>query len=148
MSNVPDGAQISDDGQWWWDGENWEAVENAGGDAGAAAFDFDYNGLLISPENSPVPSEGEPLKASFSVCNVGTAAGSAHVTLRIDGSDVGDPWDSPVLQPGQCTAPDDGYIHNLPGQSKGRHIFEVIAEPPGPNGGRATNEIDVGEAES
>jgi len=27
MSNVPEGAQVSDDGQWWWDGENWKAVE-------------------------------------------------------------------------------------------------------------------------
>ena len=26
MSNVPEGAQVSDDGQWWWDGENWKAV--------------------------------------------------------------------------------------------------------------------------
>lgn len=30
MSNVPEGAQLSDDGQYWWDGENWQAVEGAG----------------------------------------------------------------------------------------------------------------------
>ena len=27
MSNVPEGAQVSDDGRYWWDGENWQAVE-------------------------------------------------------------------------------------------------------------------------
>ena len=86
MSNPPDGAQISDDGQWWWDGEQWQPIEGGdsdsgggdGGEQGAPAFDFDNNGLLISPENSPVESEGEPLKASFAVCNTGTAAGSAR----------------------------------------------------------------------
>ena len=110
MSNVPEGAQVSDDGQWWWDGTNWQPVEGGdggggssssgsgssgsgdaggGGEAKAPAFDFDNNGLLMSPENSPVESAGEPLKASFSVCNTGTAAGTAHVTLWIDGSDSG-----------------------------------------------------------
>ena len=150
MSDVPDGAQISDDGQWWWDGDNWQAVAGAAGgtaDAGAASFDFDNNGLLISPENSPVPSAGEPLKASFSVCNMGTAAGSAHVTLWIDGTDTGISWDSPVLEPGQCTAPSDGYIHDIPGQTEGRHLFEVSADPPGPYGGRTSNDIDVGAPE-
>jgi hypothetical protein len=150
MSNAPDGAQISDDGQWWWDGENWQPMQGgtpAGSDAGAASFDFDSNGLLISAENSPVPSANEALKASFAVCNMGTAAGSAHVTLTIDGSDTGLSWDSPTLQPGQCAAPSDGYIHDVPGQTEGRHTFEVTADPAGPYGGKATNEIDVGSAE-
>jgi hypothetical protein len=162
MSNVPDGAQLSDDGQWWWDAQNetWQPVEGGGGsgdsggggggdagDEGAPAFDFDNNGLLMSPENSPVESAGEPLKASFSVCNTGTKAGTAHVILWIDGSDSGIAWDSPELQPGQCTAPDDGYIHDIPGQSEGRHKFEVFADPPGPYGGWTSNEIDVGPAE-
>jgi hypothetical protein len=159
MSNVPEGAQLSDDGQWWWDAEHeeWKPVEGGGGygeggsgDSGeqaAPAFDFDNNGLLMSPEKSPVESAGEPLKASFAVCNTGTAAGSAHVTLWIDGSDSGIAWDSPELQPGQCTAPDDGYIHDIPGQSEGRHKFEVFADPPGPYGGWTSNEIDVGPPE-
>ncbi len=29
MSNVPEGAQLSEDGQWWWDGNEWQAVEGA-----------------------------------------------------------------------------------------------------------------------
>ena len=29
MSNVPEGAQLSDDGQWWWDTEHeqWQPIE-------------------------------------------------------------------------------------------------------------------------
>ena len=34
MSEVPDGAQLSDDGNWWWDGEQWQPV--SGGEAGSA----------------------------------------------------------------------------------------------------------------
>lgn len=29
MTEVPDGAQLSEDGQWWWDGEEWQAVGGA-----------------------------------------------------------------------------------------------------------------------
>lgn len=35
MSNVPEGAQLSDDGQWWWDGENWQLVNEEGGQSAA-----------------------------------------------------------------------------------------------------------------
>ena len=35
MSNVPDGAQLSDDGNYWWDGNQWQPVNPSGGvDAG------------------------------------------------------------------------------------------------------------------
>jgi hypothetical protein len=26
MTEVPEGAQLSDDGQWWWDGQDWQPV--------------------------------------------------------------------------------------------------------------------------
>ena len=26
MAEVPEGAQLSDDGQWWWDGQDWQPV--------------------------------------------------------------------------------------------------------------------------
>jgi hypothetical protein len=156
MSNVPEGAQLSDDGQWWWDGSNWQPVEGGdqgggggdGGEGGTAAFDFGGNGLLIDAESSPVPSAGEALKASFQVCNTGTAAGSTTVTIDVDGSDSGVNWQSPWLEPGQCASPDgDGYAHGIPAQSEGRHRFTAHADPPGQAGGQATNEIDVGPAE-
>lgn len=161
MSNVPDGAQLSDDGQWWWDGNQWQAVEMSGAgttpsDAegsgatpsaaeGSPSFDFDSSGLRIDAETSPVPSAGEALKAAFGVCNMGTAGGQCHVTLTIDGADAGVTWDSPWLEPGQCAAPDgDGYVHGLPAQGEGSHTFESSASPPGPFGGTATNKIDIG----
>jgi hypothetical protein len=116
---------------------------------GEAAFDFDGTGVRIDPESSPVPSANEPLKAGFSVCNTGSAAGSAHVEIEVDGQDSGVGWDSPELQPGECVAPDgDGYVHGIPGQSEGTHGFEAVAAPAGPGGGRSgVNTIDVGPAE-
>jgi hypothetical protein len=118
-------------------------------EGGAAAFDFDGTGVRIDPESSPVPSADEPLKAAFAVCNTGTAPGSAHVTIEVDGQDSGVSWDSPPLDPGQCTAPDgDGYVHGIPGQSEGSHSFEAVADPAGPDGGRSgVNTIDIGPAE-
>jgi hypothetical protein len=29
MTEVPEGAQLSDDGQWWWDGQDWQPVPQA-----------------------------------------------------------------------------------------------------------------------
>lgn len=38
MSNVPEGAQLSEDGNFWWDGKQWQLVtgEASGGDRAAA----------------------------------------------------------------------------------------------------------------
>jgi hypothetical protein len=38
MTEVPEGAQRSDDGQWWWDGQDWQPVpqDNAAGGQEAA----------------------------------------------------------------------------------------------------------------
>ncbi|WP_436497163.1 hypothetical protein [Actinokineospora sp. HUAS TT18] len=150
MSNVPEGAQLSDDGQWWWDGEQWQPVEGtdgSGGEEGAPAFDFGVNGLIIDAEESPVPNADEPLKASFAVVNTGTAAGSCRVTIYVDGSDTGVVWDSGWLEPGQSEPPGgDGYVPGIPAQSEGRHKFEAYCDPPGPGGGYASNEIDIGAA--
>lgn len=120
-----------------------------GGQAGQAAFDFDGTGVRIDAESSPVPSAGEALKAAFAVCNSGTAAGTATVTIMVDGTDSGVTWESPLLEPGQCAAPDgDGYVHGIAGQSEGSHSFEAVADPAGPGGGSSgTNTIDVGPAE-
>jgi hypothetical protein len=34
MTNVPEGAQLSDDGYYWWDGGQWQAVESGPTDGG------------------------------------------------------------------------------------------------------------------
>jgi hypothetical protein len=159
MSNMPEDAQLSEDGQWWWDGSQWQPVPgggagddsggDGGGDAGTPQFDFDGTGIRIDAESSPVPSAGEALKAGFAVCNTGTAAGECTVTVYVDGDDVGVTWTSPWLEPGQCSGPDgDGYVHGIPGQTEGSHDFEGFADPPGPGGGSSgVNSIDVGAAE-
>jgi hypothetical protein len=33
MSNVPEGAQLSEDGQWWWDGSQWQPVGGQSSDS-------------------------------------------------------------------------------------------------------------------
>ena len=115
---------------------------------GAPRFDF-QGGVRIDAEDSPTPSANEPLKAAFAVCNTGTTEGSVHVTIEVDGTDSGVSWDSPILQPGECASPDgDGYVHGISAQTEGRHTFEAVAAPPGPAGGHAVNEVDIGSAES
>ena len=111
--------------------------------AAEAAFDFGDPGLLVSAENSPVPSEGEPLKVSFVVWNTGSGGGYTDVTVWVDGVDTGLYWTSPWLEPGQYASPEDGYIHDVPAQTAGRHVFEVRAAPAGPGGGSTTNEVDI-----
>jgi hypothetical protein len=37
MSEMPQGAQLSDDGNYWWDGASWQLVPGADAAAGAAA---------------------------------------------------------------------------------------------------------------
>jgi hypothetical protein len=135
-------------------GESVEGEQTSNGDgedgADGAAFDFDTSGVRIDAEDSPVPSANEPLKAAFTVCNTGTAAGTAHVTIEVDGQDSGVSWDSPSLEPGDCASPDgDGYVHGIAGQSEGSHAFEAVATPAGPGGGRSgVNTIDIGPPES
>jgi hypothetical protein len=36
MTEVPEGAQLSDDGQWWWDGQDWQPNPQGGDDRTAA----------------------------------------------------------------------------------------------------------------
>ncbi len=37
MSNVPEGAQLSDDGQWYWDGSAWQAVTGGAAASGSGS---------------------------------------------------------------------------------------------------------------
>ncbi len=54
MSNVPEGAQLSDDGQYWWDGENWQAVEGAGAEGAQA----EGTGEVTAEQLTPVGDSG------------------------------------------------------------------------------------------
>jgi hypothetical protein len=51
---VPEGAQLSDDGNYWWDGSEWQPTGNAGGDngggGGGLADALAQQGIAIAPE--------------------------------------------------------------------------------------------------
>ena len=63
MSNVPEGAPLSDDGQYYWDGSEWQAVEGGATDGAAAAGEGEARNVEVAYETDlgdevPVP-EGE-----------------------------------------------------------------------------------------
>jgi hypothetical protein len=52
---VPEGAQLSDDGNYWWDGTDWQPTGNTGEDGGSAAGGgladaLAQQGIAIAPE--------------------------------------------------------------------------------------------------
>jgi hypothetical protein len=61
MSNVPEGAQLSEDGQWWWDDAN-QAWKSVSGESGGGA--------------TPAPATGEAPAAG------GGEAGGGDVTAE------------------------------------------------------------------
>ena len=58
MSNVPDGAQQSEDGRYWWDGENWQLVEGADGNENAGGNDNSTAGEVSADDLAPVNDTG------------------------------------------------------------------------------------------
>ncbi|MFC4858465.1 hypothetical protein [Actinophytocola glycyrrhizae] len=46
---VPEGAQLSDDGNYWWDGSDWQPTGNAEGGAGLVDA-LTQQGIAIAPE--------------------------------------------------------------------------------------------------
>jgi hypothetical protein len=145
MSDVPEGAQLSEDGRWWWDGSQWVAIGDGGdgggqdggqkdsGKKGEPAFDFVIDGRMgIESESMGTPNANEPLQAAFTVRNTGTAAGAAHVVIFVDGSDTGVVWDSPNVEPGESATPDNGgSVKGIAAQSEGEHKFEMWVTPVG-----------------
>ena len=118
MSNTPEGAQLSDDGQWWWDGENWQPVDTSGGGAtpsevagqGCAGVRFRQQRTAHRLREFAGAACGRALKPLLDLQH-GHCRGQAHVTLKIDGQDRRDVGFA-VARAGQCTAPDgDGYVH-------------------------------------
>lgn len=137
---MPENAQLSEDGQWWWDEEisDWRQVEADVEVAGEPGFDFDWNGIRFNEADGGVAQADEDLKVAFTVINTGTAPGSAHVVITIDDQQVAE-WDSPWTQPGDPATPDgDGYVRGVPPQSGGEHKAVGIATPPGSSNGGYT----------
>jgi len=55
MSNVPEGAQVSDDGNYWWDGNQWQPVDQSQGQYSSAQppDQSQASGAQINPEEFP-----------------------------------------------------------------------------------------------
>lgn len=151
MTAVPQDAQLSDDGNWWWDGSEWQPVNPD--DSGTpedlvAEFAFDTNGVLVSPDETDNPDNHVVLhhdagtQVSFAVWNVGTAAGVATVTVYVDDQEV-QTWTSGEIVPGGSAGPDDGYVHGCGRYPEGRHVFRVLVTPGQAGYDSTTNDVDI-----
>jgi hypothetical protein len=157
---MPEGAQVSEDGNYWWDGANWQLVAGAGGagadagaDAGAQAtaeFIFDTNGLWVEPDSTDNPDNHVVLhhdagtQVSFLLWNVGNGKGSATVTIYVDDQQV-QTWTSGEVGPQQSAGIDgDGFVHGCGRHPTGSHVFRSIVSPGHTGGGDdTTNTVDV-----
>ncbi len=82
MSNVPEGAQLSDDGQWWWDGNDWQPVQGSA-DSSSSTAPASEAGIETWPEN-PDEWTNEQKEMFFTVTDQTTDPESLD-------ADLGDP---------------------------------------------------------
>jgi hypothetical protein len=158
MTQIPADAQRSDDGQWWWDGSQWQPVGDqsgaaggggagggGGGAAGAAEFGFDNNGLIIQVDQSDNPDTHVTLhvnagtEAVFTVCNMGSAAGTASVTIYVDDLQV-QTWTSGSVEAGQC---EGANVSGCGRHPVGSHAFRAVVTPGHSGNDEATNTVDI-----
>jgi hypothetical protein len=149
MADIPQDAPRSDDGQWWWDGAQWQAVGDAGQqggqDAGAAAFGFDNNGLIVqvdqsdNPDNHVVLNANAGTEAVFTVCNMGTAQGTATVTIYVDDQQV-QTWTSGAIDAGQCQG---ANVSGCGRFGAGPHTFRAIVTPGHSGNDDVSNSVDI-----
>ncbi|MGA7987697.1 MAG: hypothetical protein WCB51_04785 [Candidatus Dormiibacterota bacterium] len=159
MTVIPQDAPRSEDGQWWWDGAQWQPVGDAGqgqqqggqagggggGDAGAAEFGFDNNGLIVQVDQSDNPDNHVTLhtdagtEAVFTVCNMGTAAGAATVTIYVDDQQV-QTWTSGSVAAGQC---EGANVSGCGRYGAGSHRFRAVVTPGHSGNDDTTNTVDI-----
>jgi hypothetical protein len=54
VNDVPEGAQISDDGNYWWDGEQWQPIAAQSQEPGQSGEEpVASGGIQINPEEYP-----------------------------------------------------------------------------------------------
>jgi hypothetical protein len=56
MTEVPEGAQLSEDGQWWWDGQDWQPVPQDGVPQDGVAQDGDRAAARVA-QGMPAAAE-------------------------------------------------------------------------------------------
>ncbi|HUZ69158.1 MAG TPA: hypothetical protein VMU65_05550 [Candidatus Saccharimonadales bacterium] len=171
---TPASGQLSDDGQWQWDGSQWQPVQagnqnalasggsqgsagtagdaggsqgsgGTGGDAGAAEFGFDNNGLIVqvdqsdNPDNHVVLNANAGTEAVFTVCNMGSASGTATVTIYVDDQQV-QTWTSGDIAAGQC---EGANVSGCGRHPAGSHTFRAVVTPGHSGNDEATNSVDI-----
>ena len=151
---IPEGAERSPDGHWWWDGQEWQPVIpgqfEPGHEKPTAEFIFDSNGLWVDPDSDDNPDNHAVLhhdagtQVSFIVWNAGTGKGSATVTIYVDDVEV-QTWVSGEVEPRQSAGIEgDGFVHGCGRHPAGRHVFRAGVTPGhGGGGDSTTNEVDV-----
>jgi hypothetical protein len=169
----PASGQLSDDGQWQWDGSQWQPAQTgtqnapatgastgsgstsgdagtaggagAAGDAGAAEFGFDNNGLIVqvdqsdNPDNHVVLNANAGTEAVFTVCNMGSASGTATVTIYVDDQQV-QTWTSGDIAAGQC---EGANVSGCGRHPSGSHTFRAVVTPGHSGSDEATNSVDI-----
>ena len=167
---TPASGQLSDDGQWQWDGTQWQPAQSGNqnalatggspgsggtqggggtqGDAGAAEFGFDNNGLIVqvdqsdNPDNHVVLNANAGTEAVFTVCNMGTASGTATVTIYVDDQQV-QTWTSGDIAAGQC---EGANVSGCGRHPAGSHAFRAVVTPGHSGNDEATNNVDIEDA--
>ncbi len=157
MTDTPQDAPRSEDGQWWWDGAQWQPVTGAGGSqqggqggggGGAAEFAFDNNGLIVqvdqsdNPDNHVVLNENAGTEAVFTVCNTGSAQGTATVTIYVDDQQV-QTWTSGAIEAGQCQG---ANVSGCGRHAAGSHTFRAIVTPGHAGNDDVSNSVDIESA--
>lgn len=156
MSGVPEGAQLSEDGYYWWDGAAWQPVNQHGADGGAGDGDAGQqtaefaieSGLFVSPDDLDNPDNHVVLhhdagtKVSFTLRNYGHGAGSATVTVYVDDQQV-QTWTSGSIEAGAAGGPDDGYVHGCGRYATGQHVFRIVVTPGVSGHDSTTNTVDI-----
>lgn len=152
MSNVPEGAPLSEDGYYWWDGTDWQAVDNGsqtdgGGDAGTCVIGFvnvyagdsdtGFQPRVIldvddNPDNHHVMHVDAGCLAVWGEGNGGTADCTYSDVWTLDGGSPNS-IDNLNLPPGKTTT----RSVPLGRLAKGKHTFEVTL-----NGGAKGSHLD------
>jgi hypothetical protein len=117
----------------------------AAGEAGAAEFGFDINGLIVqvdqsdNPDNHVVLNANAGTEAVFTVCNMGSASGTATVTIYVDDQQV-QTWTSGDVPAGQCDGANVSGCGRFPA---GSHMFRAVVTPGHSGNDEATNTVDI-----
>lgn len=66
MTDVPQDAPRSEDGQWWWDGSQWQPVGAATGSGAAAASAAASSGAAPASSSDPAQTPATPASGQLS----------------------------------------------------------------------------------